>query len=150
MKKLALIFLLFSFKFLYAAPLTPVRGEALPSLLAYQFVLEEKLYGNYTIKIITAATASGECWGKISSCPDARLYILIVPDGLYENPRLYQLPKSKGWAFDKWVTSDSDSDTGLNSKSSKIEFTLKTALPDANVDELDRKKFIAKFYRIKY
>jgi len=110
-----------------AQPLASVRNVELVSLLAFQTIFAEKQVGGHSVKIILAPYTWGECWGTIKPCPDLRLFISVVPDGLNEKARLYRLPNANGWVFGEWLTTTSTEDSGFEN----IGFTVQTALPDA-------------------
>src|SRR5262245_22380289 len=113
-----------------AADLVQLKNPELATALA----LSEKLSEKNGIRVFAIQTVSGECWGKLSSCPDVRLLVAVEPDVLYKEPALYELPKAKGWKFVDWKGS--------------AEFVVRTTIPDANVDQEERKKWRPVEYRI--
>jgi hypothetical protein len=94
------------------------------------------------VKLISFPLRLGECWGKVKSCPDEVLLISAVEDGLYKQPILFRLPTAKAWEFVRWLPSRK-AKTGP-----QVGFIVRTGLPEANVDTLDREKFRAIEYEI--
>jgi hypothetical protein len=92
----------------------------------------------YFIRIYTSPKYIGECWSKLESCPDTRLFITVSVGDLYEVPQLYELPAAKGWKF----ISHSTLDKG------RVELVLVTTLPEANLDPEVREAWVAQEYRV--
>ncbi len=125
-----------------AGPLAPVRDKQLASLVAFQTVLAEKSAGSYSVKVLVAPYRWAECDGTVQSCPDTRLYISVVPDGLGIESRLYRLPDAKKWEFGAWLHINANEDL------EPIAFTLKTSLPDSNIEHEERAHFKSITYQI--
>jgi hypothetical protein len=115
----------------HAAELTQLKNPELAVALA----LSEKLSERDGIRIFAVPTVDGECWGKLSSCPDIRLLVTIGPEMLYQNPALYELPRAKGWKFVGWK--------------GRGDFVVRTDIPDENLDNAERKRWRSIEYRVR-
>jgi hypothetical protein len=129
-----------------AKPLPPVTRIDAASVLAFQHILAETTIGARTYRLITAPYTVGECWGKITSCPNERLLIVVVPSDLYEKPLLFQLPEAKGWQFIKWGPVSGAFSSGTDD----VEFTVRTAIPANNVNPEERDRFVPVIYQVKF
>lgn len=124
-------------------PRYPQRDTA--SLLAFHHVLAETTVGAHTYRVVVAPYQWGECWGKLRSCPDVRLFVVVVPGDLYERASLYRLPNAKAWVFRGWNAVSAESSPG----SDEVEFSVETAVPDNNVHANERDRFLPVTYTVR-
>jgi len=96
----------------------------------------------YIVRIYAAPTGVYECGGTVDSCPDVRLFVTVSNGDLGETPVLYQLPMQKGWEFKGWGSPVAIGRTNMAS------FTVRTTLPDANVELAARKAWHPQEYRV--
>ena len=115
----------------FAVELEQVKGEDLANVVAFGSVLAER----EGVRIVLVPRQIGECWGSVSSCPDVDAYVSYHSGDLEGPPRVFRLPVAKGWVFGGWQGTDT--------------FVLKTALPDANVDGMERKTWRSTTYLLK-
>ncbi|RME12942.1 MAG: hypothetical protein D6816_00410, partial [Bacteroidetes bacterium] len=124
-----------------AEALKPVQGELLSQLVAFGFepdgVAQPDLFGG-TVRIWVVPESNGECGGSISSCPTHRLLFAYVTGDLYQKPVVFQLPPAKGWEFVGWSEAPAES----------AAFSVRTALPSANIDPEERAAWKPVEYRI--
>jgi len=92
--------------------------------LSRSLALNRELSARNGIRVLEIPVEIGECWGKISSCPDVELVVTYATGDLYDPPVAYSLPASKGWVFVGWR--------------SESTFVVRTAIPDSNIDEAER------------
>ena len=125
--------------FSFADDLQPSKNEELAMIIgAGEEIFKSDPASTFPVMIraYTSPTYIGECWGKIESCPDIRLFITVFDGGLYEIPKLYELPKEKGWKF--------ISRKMPNKSTVVIEFS--TTLPGANIEPEFREQWTSKKY----
>ena len=89
---------------------------------------------NDGIVLIRAPVREGECWGEIESCPDVRLFVVLQPDALGQEPVLFRMPNSKGWEFVEWK--------------SRLVFVIKTRIPSANIKTSERNSWESTKYLV--
>ena len=85
-------------------------------------------------KVIEVPVEAGECWGKISSCTDVRLLVVLGPEALGQQSVLFELPISKGWEFVEWYDYSS--------------FVIKTTIPSSNVSASERNSWLTTAYKV--
>ena len=122
MKTVSALLLLFPLA-VQSAEMEQVKNAELATTFSF---LTELAHKN-GIRIFSVPVAAAECWGAIKSCPDVKLFVVLSPEALYQEPVLYQLPKSKGWEFVRWIKSGS--------------FVIRTTLPEANIDQNERARW---------
>jgi len=96
----------------------------------------------FFVRIYSAPVDNYECGGTVDSCPDVRLFVTVSFGDLGETPALFELPPEKGWEFTGWVT---PSGAGVDRMAS---FTLRTAIPEANIDLEARRTWRAAEYSV--
>ena len=96
---------------------------------------------SYYVRIYKTPQENGECWGKISSCPDVYILISIHEGDLYTKPGLHKLPVEKGWKFVRWESARPSTEMGVG-------FVLQTTLPEANIDLTERENWVPAEYNI--
>ena len=124
-----------------AEDLTQIKNDDLAMILgAGNKIFESEPMSTLPVLIraYTSPAYIGECWGKIESCPDVRLFITVTTGELYDVPQLYELPKEKGWKY----VSHSAPNKG------KVQLVFVTTLPGANIDQKARNAWMAKKYTI--
>ena len=84
----------------------------------------DELARSDSIVIYSSPVVEGECWGTVDSCPDVRLFVVILPEALYQDPCVFQLPSAKEWEFIRWNGNRS--------------FTVKTSIPTHNIEPKER------------
>ncbi|MEE4245196.1 MAG: hypothetical protein V2I33_07280 [Kangiellaceae bacterium] len=140
MKLLAFVIALTSVG-IYSKGLGNVLEKSNDEQLAFILTTSELLYERKDfpiINIIQTWEEVAECGGTYESCPNARLFITSSSGDLYETPHLYELPKSKGWAF-------------VSSQDFEHHFyiTIKTTLKHANVSIESRRQWRSQSYTLK-
>lgn len=112
----------------------------LATVLAYgeEIADSANIKGNYYIRIYRVPLVNGECWGEISSCPDVQLLISVQEGDLTEEPAIHTIPIAKGWKFGKWIS---------NELGGAI-FQVETAIPEANINNVERQKWKSEIYQI--
>jgi len=143
MKKLVAVLILLP-SLAYGGVLSPSKNQNLATTLG---LLEEISTADsnqpYFVRVFAVPEAVLECGGTVQSCPNVRLYITFSSGDLDEVPMLFQLPASKGWEFVGW------------SKPTEVDgvptvgFTVRTALPSANIDAQARKAWHPRVYQIR-
>lgn len=94
------------------------------------------------VRVYAAPIAIGECDGDVASCPNVRLFVTVSSGDLGEKPVLYELPAAKGWEFMGWEK------PGASGGQTRVGFTVRTALPESNVDPSARKAWRPKACRV--
>jgi hypothetical protein len=95
----------------------------------------------YIVRVYAAPTGVYECGGSVASCPDVRLFFTVSYGDLGETPTLYQLPAQKSWEFVGW--------SEPSAKASRMaSFTVRTTLPEANIDPANRNAWRSQEYRV--
>lgn len=136
MRNLIAILLLSYSHFVDSSELVKNTDIDLAYILGTQEVLHESK-GFHFVQVIQTWETISECGGTYQSCPNARLFILVSTGDLYEPPRLYELPKSKGWkVVDSWETEN------------ERYILLQTTLRHANVSVESRATWVSKKYKI--
>jgi hypothetical protein len=128
-----------------SADLSPVKDSRLATVLALSEEISPKVpVGEqpYFVRLFAAPVLIGECGGTVSSCPNVRLFVAVTAGDLGETPVLYELPTAKGWEFIGW-----DKPVTLNGQAME-GFTVKTALPESNVDASARNAWRPKVCRV--
>ena len=92
--------------------------------------------GQFIVKIFEVPQLLGECWGELESCPDVALLFTVHRPELYEDPKLYELPMSKGWEFGGWINEG------------RSGFLVRTALPEANIEGIARSNWQSESYKV--
>ena len=122
--------------------LQPLDNETLAQAMAFRAELANS-DGNgsfaHTVRIWVFPKIIGECWGKISTCPDWRIVFTLVTGDMYDEPRVFELPVAKGWEFVSWHSAP-DLESGA--------FTVRTALPSANIDSAERASWSETKYKV--
>ncbi len=125
-----------------AEELVPVGNESMTQVVAFGRVLAESHRASEfpnRVKIVTFPPVVAECWGKIETCPDIRLVFILTTGDLYDEPHLFELPKSKGWEFVSWFSPEDRESGG---------FKVRTTLPEANIDPVEREKWTSATYKV--
>lgn len=128
-----------------SADLTPVQDSRLATALGLSVEISSKAPAAeqpYFVRVFAAPVVIGECGGTVSSCPEVRLYVAVSAGDLGEVPVLYELPAAKGWEFSGW-----DKSVTLNGKA-MVGFTVKTALPETNVEASARNAWHSKVCQV--
>jgi hypothetical protein len=144
MKLLALLLLL-SPIVASARDLAPVKNPELATVLGLLDELATTPPDSdqpYIVRIYAAPTGVYECGGTVASCPDVRLFITVSYGDLGETPVLYQLPMQKGWEFRGWASQVANGPIRMAS------FTVRTTLPDANIEPAAREAWHSQEYRV--
>ena len=113
-----------------ASPLIPLGVGDLAHAIAFGRVLFEER----GVRVVMVYRQVSECWGPITTCPDADLYISYHNGALGEQPKVYRLPPAKAWKVVGWRPS------GI--------LRIETALPEANVDPKERAIWHSVVYEI--
>lgn len=95
----------------------------------------------YIVRVYAAPSGVYDCGGTVASCPDVRLFVTVAYGDLGETPVLYQLPVQKGWEFKGWSRPAAAANR-------MVGFTVRTTLPEANVDPDARKAWRSQEYRV--
>ena len=121
----------------------PPKHLDIATLLAYsdEIANNQGATANYFARIFAAPLVNGECWGNISSCPDIELLVSIHQGDYYEAPKLFRLPKAKGWKFLNWIDPKGNDKKGIG-------FRVKTILPEANIDQKERENWKTITYEV--
>lgn len=93
--------------------------------LIWALISAETVAERGPVKVIKVSEALNDC-ESIASCPNVRLYVLIVEGDEDETPAVYALPDAKGWTFGKWLANG---------------FAVTTTFPDHNIPPVERKSF---------
>jgi hypothetical protein len=129
----------------FADDLTPVDKPELATVLGLLQELATTPSNSdqpYIVRVYAAPTGVYECGGTVASCPDVRLFFTVSYGDLGETPILYQLPAQKGWEFTGW---SEPSARGANRVAS---FSVRSALPESNIDLGARKSWRSQEYRV--
>lgn len=130
-----------------AAPLKPWNNHLVAATIAWSSELAnnkaDPSISLLEVKLISVPLQMGECWGKVTSCPDEVLLISAVEDGLYMQPILFRLPKAKAWEFVRWLPTKVKANN-----ESQVGFIVRTGLPEANIDPLERERFSVIEYEV--
>ena len=119
-----------------SSELKKIDDLALSHILATQ----EVIYKSNSIPNITLIQSweqISECGANYDSCPNARLFVVVNSGDLYEVPKLYELPLSKGWSF---VRSFDDGNQTI--------IIVKTMLDNSNLKTHSRNKWVSTSYKI--
>jgi len=128
-----------------AKDLTPVDKPELATVLGFLDEIAATSPNSdqpYIVRVYAAPTGAYECGGTVASCPDVRLLVTVSYGDLGETPVLYQLPLQKGWEFGDWSSPTTTGDTRM------ARFTVRTTLPDANIDPAARKAWRSQEYSV--
>lgn len=118
------------------ADLPPVKDGRLATILGLSEEISPKAPTAdmpLFVRVYAAPTRIGECDGSAASCPDVRLFVSVSSGDLGETPALYELPAEKGWEFKGWDKPEA------SNEQAKVGFTVRTALPESNIDASARK-----------
>jgi len=128
-----------------AAGITPQKKPELATVLG----LSEELASTpvpsaqpYIVRVFAAPVTVGECGSSVASCPDVRLLVTVSSGDLGGRPSLFELPRQKGWEFVAWSAPQS-----LGGQPAAA-FTVRSALPGANVSPAARKAWRPRIYRV--
>jgi len=124
-----------------ASELKPLQDANLSTILGFLDELETTPRDSdqlYFVRAFAAPVELGECGGRISSCPDVRLYISASTGDLGDVPKLFVLPPAKGWEFVDWEKAKGDA----------VGLILRTAIPSNNIDPAERKLWHPLVYHI--
>jgi hypothetical protein len=127
-----------------ASDLVPVKKPELAAVLGLLEVLATTPPDSnqpYIVRVYAAPTSVNECDGTVGSCPDVRLFVTVSNGDLGETPVLYQLPMQKGWEFKGWVSP-------VAKGGRMASFTVRTTLPEANIELAARKAWRSVEYRV--
>ena len=127
------------------ADLTPVKDGRLAAVLGLSEEISPKPGASNLslfVRVYAAPVLIGECDGNVVSCPDVRLFITVSSGDLGETPVLYELPAAKGWEFVGWDK------PGTSNGQAKVGFTVRTMLPESNVEASARKAWRSKTCRV--
>lgn len=94
----------------------------------------------FNFRVFVVPTEINECWGKIESCPDHKLFITVTTGDIYDTPSLYQLPTAKGW--------DVVESLGTRNGRREIGLKIQTMLPSANINIEERQKWEPAIYHV--
>lgn len=143
--KVLLVPLLLAASAATAAGLSPQKKPELAAVLGLAEELAHTPASStqpYIVRVFAAPREVGECGGSVATCPDVRLLITVSSGDLGERPSLFELPVQKGWQFIGW------SAPGSLGGEPAAAFTVRTTLPDANVDPAARKAWRPRTYRL--
>ena len=128
-----------------AAELSPQKKPELATVLG----LSEELARTpapsaqpYIVRVFAVPREVGECGGPVATCPDIRLLVTVSSGDLGERPSLFELPTQKGWEFLGWSPPSS------LGREPAAAFSVRTALPEANVSPSARKAWRPRTYRV--
>ena len=96
----------------------------------------------YIVRVYAVPIGILECGGSVASCPDVRLFVTVSHGDLGETPTLYQLPTQKGWEFRGWSNPVTIGGTSM------VTFTVRSALPETNIDRAAREGWHSEEYRV--
>jgi hypothetical protein len=137
MKIIPFFLFLISFQ-VSAEQIAEVKDDALSMILGtLRIAYESNRDDPVQVRVVVTDEVIGECWGKISTCPDVRLFIVVSNGDLYETPKVFELPKSKGWAR---VISTRNKDS--------VILKIATELPGANISQEERSTWNQKIFSV--
>lgn len=116
--------------------LEPVKDDRLSFILSTFEVLYD-YKGTPFVRIVESQEEINECGGTVVSCPNSRLFIILSMGDLGDVPRLYELPKAKGWKIQS---------VEIEELTLKIEVV--TTLSHSNIAPEERAAWESKTYRL--
>ena len=142
MKKFAAVMILLP-SLAFAGTLSPSKNQYLATTLGLLEQLASAAPDQpYFVRVFAVPEAVLECGGTVNSCPNVKLYITVSTGDLGEPPVLFQLPASKGWEFVRWSKPVKVNGTPV------VGFTVRTALPGANIETQARKSWHPRVYQV--
>lgn len=124
-----------------AEEIPPSENTDLASVLAFgsELAVNGAEPGHpFFVRVISAPTRLGECWGTVESCPDIRLLVAVTTGDLYTDPALFELPHAKAWKFEGWEVVSPET----------LRINVLTDLPGANIDEKERSEWRSSKYSL--